>query len=186
MNCTRQIGLALEHLIGAVCGITLFCSAVCFVVSTEARADICQPRIISGSRDNTIKVWVMSSPSPLITLSGHSNIVFSIASSPDAKRFASGSADLTIKVWDAETFGLITTIPAAHDNFVRSLAWSPDGSKIVSGSDDRTAKIWDATTYQLLGTPLTGHVGAVNSVAWSSDSRKIASGSDDRTAKIWD
>ena len=37
------------------------------------------------------------------TLRGHSNVVASVAYSPDGKHLVSGSADKTVKVWDAQT-----------------------------------------------------------------------------------
>jgi len=164
----------------------LFSSTLSALAPNGARAEICQPHIISGSRDNTIKVWSPGSSAPLATLSGHTAIVFSVVSSPDAKRLASSSADLSIRIWDAEAFAPVTTISQAHSGFIRSVGWSSNGTRIVSGSDDQTIKIWDATTYQSLGAPLTGHVGPINSVAWSPDNTKIASGSDDRNVKVWD
>ena len=36
-------------------------------------------------------------------LKGHSDVVTSVAFSPDGKKIVSGSEDMTIRVWDAET-----------------------------------------------------------------------------------
>ena len=40
---------------------------------------------------------------PVCTLRGHSELVASVAYSPDGKHIASGSYDNTVKVWDAAT-----------------------------------------------------------------------------------
>ena len=37
------------------------------------------------------------------TLTGHSDLVYSVAYSPDGKHVVSGSRDNTVKVWDAQT-----------------------------------------------------------------------------------
>ena len=38
----------------------------------------------------------------LVSKEGHSEMVFSVAYSPDGKHIASGSGDLTIKIWNAD------------------------------------------------------------------------------------
>ncbi|MBF0539143.1 MAG: hypothetical protein HQL03_12920, partial [Nitrospirae bacterium] len=44
------------------------------------------------------------------TLTGHTNIVISLAFSPDGKKLASGSIDNTIKLWDVKTHKNIKTV----------------------------------------------------------------------------
>ncbi len=55
--------------------------------------------LASGSFDNTIKLWEVSSGSLVRTLTGHTNSVRSVAFSPDGRLLASGSDDKTIKLW---------------------------------------------------------------------------------------
>ena len=59
-------------------------------------------KIISGSRDKTIKIWDANTGECLKTLEGHSSYVWSVAYSLDSKRIISGSADETIKIWGEE------------------------------------------------------------------------------------
>ncbi len=57
--------------------------------------------IVSGSGDNTIKIWDLATGRLKATLTGHSYSVYSVAISPDGSTLVSGSYDNTIKVWRA-------------------------------------------------------------------------------------
>jgi len=141
-------------------------------------------RIVTGSRDQTAKVWDAATGSPLLELQGHSFEVTSVAVSPDGTRIVTGSWDDTAKVWDARTGSALLDLEG-HAGFVTSVAFSPDGMRIVTGSEDSTAKVWDARS----GSPLLdlkGHSSGVTSVAFSPDGMRIVTGSGDQTAKVWD
>ena len=66
--------------------------------------------VLSGSSDNTIKVWNSSTVSEMCTLAGHSAGVTSVAFSYDGKYVLSGSWDRTIKVWDSHTGSEVHTL----------------------------------------------------------------------------
>ena len=59
-------------------------------------------KIISGSWDNTIKIWDANTGQCLKTLEGHSDDLESVAYSPDGTKIISGSDDPTIKIWGEE------------------------------------------------------------------------------------
>ena len=52
----------------------------------------------SGSTDNTIGVWRVSSGERIKTIIGHSNYILSVVFSPNGEYLASGSYDNTIRV----------------------------------------------------------------------------------------
>jgi len=141
-------------------------------------------RIVSGSVDDTLKVWDVETGQELLTLKGHSDYVMSVSFSPDGKRIVSGSGDNTLKVWDVETGERMLTLEG-HSDYVMSVSFSPDGKRIVSGSYDDTLKVWNAETGQELLT-LKGHSSDVWSVSFSPDGNRIVSGSGDNTLKVWD
>jgi WD40 repeat protein len=113
-------------------------------------------------------------------LTGHLNIVFSLAIHPNGKTFASGGADHNIKVWNLPDGEIICTFNG-HANYVRTVAFSPDGETLASGSHDDTVKLW----YSRTGTTFTGHSGDVETVVFSPDGKTLATGSDDTTIKLW-
>ena len=61
-------------------------------------------RIVSGSFDNTVRLWEADSGKPIgEPMKGHTNVVYSVAFSPDGKRIVSGSCDNTLRLWEADS-----------------------------------------------------------------------------------
>ena len=98
-------------------------------------------RIVSGG-GKEVKVWDAKTGTNLMTLTGHSNGVYSVAVFPDCSRIVSGGHDETVRVWDANTGDNLLTL-TGHSGAVHSVAVFPDGSRIVSGDDDGTINIWE-------------------------------------------
>ena len=120
------------------------------------------------------------------SIHGHSNVVQSVAVSPDGKHIVSGSHDKTIRIWDTATGQAVGSPMEGHSDLVRSVAFSPDGKHIVSGSADQTIRIWDSATGQAVGSPLEGHIKEVLSVAFSSNGKHVVSLSADQVAHFHD
>jgi len=95
------------------------------------------PLLISGSLDNTLKLWDIESGKTLQTYFGHIEGVWAVAG--DKLRLVSASHDRTIKIWERDA-GNCTSTLFGHRGAVTCLALSDD--KIVSGSDDGDVRIW--------------------------------------------
>jgi WD40 repeat protein len=100
-------------------------------------------RVLSGSADNTLKLWDVGSGKEVRAFTGHTQSVSACVFSPDGSRVLSGSADKTLKLWDVGS-GKEVRAFTGHTNGVYACAFSPGGLRVYSGSDDRTVRLWDA------------------------------------------
>ena len=120
-------------------------------------------------------------------IKAHSDIIFSLAFSPDGQTLASCSGywDKTIKLWNVHTGKEIRTLQG-HTDGVRCVAFSPNGQILASGSSttDKTIKLWNINTGLELHT-LKGHSDVIYSIAFSPDGEILASGSQDKSIKLW-
>lgn len=117
------------------------------------------------------------------TLTGHSDVVESVAISPNGQILVSGSSDGTIKVWNLVTGLEIFTIKGHRDN-VTSVAINPDGKTFVS-CDGSDIKVWNLSTGLELLT-ITSKFIFANSIAISPDGQTLVSGSDSSDElRVW-
>ncbi|CAH1396870.1 unnamed protein product [Nezara viridula] len=135
-------------------------------------------RIVSGSDDNTLKVWSATTGKCLRTLVGHTGGVWS--SQMSGSTIISGSTDRTLKVWNAETGQCIHTL-YGHTSTVRCMHLHE--KKVVSGSRDATLRLWDVDSGECLHV-LVGHLAAVRCVQYNG--KLVVSGAYDYMVKVWD
>jgi len=140
--------------------------------------------VISGSDDNTLRVWDIESGKEIQTLEVLTCSVDAVAVTPDGKHAILGSYDNTLRVWDIESREEIQTLEG-HTSWVSAIAVTPDGKNAISGSWDNTLRVWDIKSGKEIQT-LKGHNNWVNAVALTPDGKHAISGSRDNTLKVWD
>ncbi|CAO4376103.1 unnamed protein product [Caenorhabditis nigoni] len=136
--------------------------------------------LVTGSDDNTLKVWSIDDGEVKHTLNGHSGGVWTSQISQCGRYIVSGSTDRTVKVWRAEDGFLLHTLQG-HTSTVRCMAMA--NTTLVTGSRDCTLRVWDIETGLHVKT-LQGHQAAVRCVQF--DGNIVVSGGYDFTVKIWD
>lgn len=150
--------------------------------------------VVTGSKDNTVRLWDMEKRSCIGTGKGHLGAIGCVAFSKKSKNFfVSGSSDRTIKVWswddtlidaDGEVSLKAKAGVAAHDKDINSLSVSPNDGLVCSGSEDRTACIWKLPNL-VSSVVLKGHKRGIWSVEFSPVEQCVITSSGDRTVKIW-
>lgn len=139
--------------------------------------------IVSGGRDNIVRLWNADTGDLRGQLLGHTAWVTRVAITNDGRTIASGSQDSTVRLWDAATLTLRATL-AHHTGSVTGIAFSPDGRLLATTGLDSLIWIGEAATGRELAR-ITNFNGAVWSVAFSADGRRIATGSADGTIWLW-
>lgn len=164
-------------------------------------------KIITGSRDQTIKVWDIHTGICIRTLGhgrSHSHDLSSLIPVPgngiagarssstfeyhrasvlclqfDDEILVSGSSDFTCIIWSLPSY---TPIKRLRHHTAGVLDVCFDKKHIVSCSKDTTICVWDRKTGTLLRL-LTGHCGPVNAIAIRGN--LIVSASGDALIKLW-
>lgn len=134
--------------------------------------------LVSGSYDNTVKVWQISTGDTMHTLRGHSTKVYSVVLDHERKRCISGSMDTIVKVWSIETGECLFNLNG-HSSLVGLLDLKDN--VLVSAAADWTLKIWDPEHGRNIHT-LKAHSSAIT--CFAHDGYKVVSGSE-KTLKMW-
>jgi hypothetical protein len=144
-------------------------------------------RALSGSWDNSLRLWDLETGDELRRFDGHTGWVWSVALAPDGRRaLSAGSVDRTVRLWDVATGQEVRRLWRPAGRFL-GVAFTPDGPRAVSdgGNDDNALRLWDVENDRELRR-FEGHAERVWRVAFAADGRRVVSGGRDRTARVWD
>ena len=120
-------------------------SCECFAISLDGTL------LAASFYTATVLVWRLSDGLLVQRLhdQGHTDVVRSVALSPNSRHLVSGSHDKTAIVWDIKSGRALLRLQG-HRDWLRTVTYSPGGSRIATGSDDHSVKIWDALSGECL------------------------------------
>jgi WD40 repeat protein/HEAT repeat protein len=139
---------------------------------------------LSGSYDETIRLWSMEKGKELKRFRETGCSVFSVCFSPDGRYAVSGGAFGAVSLWEVKT-GMRLRQLRGHTEHVQSVCFSADGRHVLSGSADNTVALWSVETGEGLRR-FFGHTSWLNSVCFSPDGKYALSGGADKTIRLWD
>ncbi|NQT16739.1 MAG: protein kinase [Planctomycetes bacterium] len=146
--------------------------------------------LLTGSYDNTVRVWDVGTRKMLKTLRGHAGRVWSCAFAPDGESVLSASHDHQAKLWSIAGYEEVRVfrgrVLEGHQDAILGAAFSPDGSRIVTASRDRTAKTWDFSTGEEIREFKEGHDFLASTAVFFPDGKRVLTAAVDNTARIWD
>ncbi|XP_044759806.1 U5 small nuclear ribonucleoprotein 40 kDa protein [Coccinella septempunctata] len=147
--------------------------------------------IVSGSDDNTVKIWDIRKKQSITSLSS-SYQVTAVSLNDTSEQVFSGGIDNDIKVWDLRKDEVLYTLKG-HTDTITGLSLSPDGSYLLSNSMDNSLRIWDIRPFapvERCVKVFSGHQHNFEKnllkCSWSKDGNKVSAGSADRFVYIWD
>jgi WD40 repeat protein len=146
--------------------------------------------LASGSDDTTVKIWEFQKNDGdtgkfqekyYEKRLNHSNIIRSLAFSPDGQTIASGSDDEKVRIWKIDTGECIKLL--SHDNVVSAVAFNPNTQTLACGDENYIVKIWDYRGNSLQSWQ--GYSRIIRALAISPDGKTLISGHDDHTVRVW-
>lgn len=106
---------------------------------------------ISGSRDNTIRVWEASSNVLVRTLNNHTNEIHDVAVRPVTTKppyvIATSSADRTVRFW-WPVLGRLMRF-AKLPSPALDIEWTPDGERLVAVCEDGHVRVIDPDSVEV-------------------------------------
>lgn len=167
---------------------------------TWAPATASRPaKLISGSLDESVKIWSGDELEEEATNTGHSLGVVAVAAHPTTPIAASTSLDSFVRVFDVDNNNTVSTLESPPSE-AWNMRFHPKGDMLaVAGGGSASVKLWDTTSWRTdvslevpkgegTNTKSSEKAGGkfVLAVAWSRDGSRLACSTMDGTIAIFD
>jgi WD40 repeat protein len=96
---------------------------------------------ISGSWDNSARIWDLETGKRVHTLIAHTERVSSVDITADGKYAITGSNDRSMHLWALDR-GITEQEYSGHTDRIQAVAFHPNGREMITGSIDTTATVW--------------------------------------------
>lgn len=140
--------------------------------------------LVSGSLDDSIKIWDLQNGVEIASLKGHARGVNDLRISTKGQVLVSCGDDGTAKVWNLAAKRMIHCLEG-HIRGVTSVAIGHKGWTLATSSKDKTIKLWKLDKGTAIRT-LLGSPAAIRAIAMTPDETGLFSGGLDNKVRLWD
>ena len=140
-------------------------------------------QILLGGQDGAIR-RVNWPPKPATNLSGHNDVVPTVAISADNRYVISGGYDQILQISQLSDSQPVRTL-SGQVGRIFSAALSHDGAWAASGAEPGTIQLWK-TADGTPGSVLAGHTGAVNDLSFHPSKSLVLSAGLDGSIRLWE
>ena len=132
-------------------------------------------KLISGSEDDTIKIWEMKNPSTyefkcINTLKGHGGTInlFALINNDEGineGKFASAASDLSIRIWEPKgDYKTSINLPNTHLAKITGLIIYLNNVYLLSSSEDKTINVFNLRDNNKLIVKIKDHNDIINDI----------------------
>ncbi|KAK0720694.1 nuclear distribution protein pac1-2 [Lasiosphaeris hirsuta] len=181
-------------------------SSIRFIPSGAAGAPASGNLLVSASKDNTLKIWDVTTGYCVKTIYGHTDWPRAVCPSFDGRYILSTGSDKSVRLWDLSAREPeCKLVLFGHENFNLCCAFAPPSSYeylaklaglekappasssaefMATGSRDKQIRLWDSRGNCV--KVLAGHDNWVRGLVFHPGGRYLISVADDRTLRCWD
>lgn len=139
----------------------------------------------NDSEYGRIRIINLETGKLVYNLTGHTDVVFGLAFSPDGRYLASGSADKSVRIYEiTPTNGRMLAVLNGHTDGVQQVRFV-NPKRVVSVGYDNLGILWDWENNSI-AQRLERHTDKLSGLATSPDGKYIATAGYDRKILLWD
>jgi len=139
-------------------------------------------RVLSSSRDGSVRVWNIETGEEISRYEDASGAVWGLAILPDGKRAMSGSGKAST-LWEIETGKIIREFKSTDS--VYDIALRPGTTQFAAAEGDKLIGLWDYETGKKLQT-LKGHKKSIYTLRFHAKNQLVSGEASTGSILLWD
>lgn len=139
--------------------------------------------VVSGSTDQTIRIWDATTGQQKFQLNGHVGAVHAVALNADESLIVSAGADNSVRLWDVAGGRQLKQLATLSETMY-SVAVHPNGQTVAAAGADRKVHLFDLLTGAEKLT-MEGHTDYIHCVAFNPKGTRLLSYGYAGQLRVW-